>query len=489
MTGLTVLSVASEIYPLIKTGGLADVTGALPLALAAENIAMHSLVPGYPAVLRGLENAEIVLEIADLFGGSARVLAGQANGLELFALDAAHLYDRPGNPYSGPDGRDWPDNAERFAALAQVGAKIAQGAVSGFSPDIVQAHDWQAGLTLAYLRFNDGKRPRGVITVHNIAFAGQFNSDMLERLHLPPAAFATEGLEFHGDISMLKAGLHWADAITTVSPTYAVEIRDPAAGMGFEGLLQARSAVLHGILNGIDTDVWNPAADVLIAAPFSAGKLAGRTRNKAALQRHFGLSPDPKALLLGVVSRLFEQKGLDLLLDCLPLLKACGAQLVLLGSGDRGLEAEFLGAAQRDPTHVGCVIGYDEGLAHQVQAGADAIVVPSRFEPCGLTQLCALRYGAVPVVARVGGLSDTVIDLNEMARAANVATGIQFAPVSREGLAAALRRAAEAWSDRALWRGMQKRGMATDVSWARPAKAYAALFRTLAAGPAPGLGT
>ena len=485
MADLTVLSVASEVYPLIKTGGLADVAGALPLALAKEGIEVHTVIPGYPAVLQALEKAqsrpEVVHSNADFFGGPAQVIAAKVHGLSLLVVDAPHLYARPGNPYLGPDGLDWPDNGLRFAALSWMAAEIGKGTISHMQPDIIHAHDWQAGLALAYQKLGNTRHTPSVMTVHNLAFQGRFPATQLSALRLPTAAFATEGLEFHGDISFLKAGLHYADRITTVSPTYAVEILGSDSGMGFDGLLRARAEVLSGILNGIDTDVWNPAADATLAAPYDAKHVARKALNKQALQKHFGLAHNPKALVFGVVSRLSGQKGLDLLLECLPVAVGLGAQLVVLGAGDKGLEQAFQQAAVEHQGQIGCVIGYNEALAHLVQAGADALLIPSRFEPCGLTQLCALRYGTIPVVARVGGLADTVIDLNEMAKKAGVATGIQFAPVTTNGLTSAIRRTSQAWADRPLWKAMQKRGMLTDVSWAEPAKHYAALYRELVA--------
>ena len=317
------------------------------------------------------------------------------------------------------------------------------------------------------------------MTVHNLSFQGKAPPDLLSRIGLPAHAWSVDGIEFHGSISFLKAGIQFADRITTVSPTYASEIRTPAAGMGFDGLLRARADAVSGILNGIDTSVWNPATDQLIAAPFDANTLSHRTANKIALQERLGLARDESAPMFGVVSRLTWQKGTDLLLDCLPVLRALGAQLALVGSGDNEMETALRVAASAEPDRIGCVFGYDEALAHLVQSGADALLVPSRFEPCGLTQLCALRYGAVPVVARVGGLADTVIDANPAALAAGVATGIQFGTVDADGLEQALRRAVELYRDRSSWRKLQTNGMAADVSWHGPAKQYAALFRGL----------
>ena len=477
---LSVLSVVSEIYPLIKTGGLADVAGALPPALAAHGVAMHSLVPGYPVVLRALEGAKEAARFDELWGGPARLMAGRAAGLDLFVIDAPHLYARPGDPYRGPDGADWPDNWSRFAALSRVAERIARGIVPGYLPDVVHAHDWQAGLAPAYLHYTPGRPVGSVLTIHNLAFQGQYPPWLLGRLGLPAAAWSIGGVEYYGGIGYLKAGVQLADRITTVSPSYAEEIQSAAGGMGMDGLLRQRSAVLSGILNGIDTAVWNPAADPLLPAPFERGKLAGRAASKAALQARLGLAADPGAMLIGVVSRLTWQKGMDLLLAALPSLLGQGAQLALLGSGDAGLQQGFVAAAAAHPGRIGVQVGYDEALAHLIQAGADVAAVPSRFEPCGLTQLCALRYGALPLVSRVGGLTDTVIDASEVAVAAGVATGVMFAPVTLEALEAAIKRTARLWRQQATWRTLQANAMATEVGWERSAGRYAALFRDLA---------
>jgi starch synthase len=479
MTELRVLSVVSEMFPLIKTGGLADVAGALPGALATEGVAVRTLIPGYPAVIGAIAGARPACRVAGLFGGPARVLAARAAGLELLVLDAPHLYARPGNPYVGPDGKDWPDNAPRFAALARAAADIGRGAIAGYRPDVVHAHDWQAGLAPAYLHYRGGRRPGTVMTVHNLAFVGRFPAGLLASLGLPQAAYAIDGVEFHGTISLLKAGLQLADRITTVSPTYAAEIQTPAAGMGFDGLLRARADVLSGIVNGIDTAIWDPAADPAIAARFDRTTPGRRAANKAALQARMGLASDPAAPLFAVISRLTGQKGMDLLLACLPALRALGGQLALLGTGEAAIEAAFRAQAAAAPAQIGCIIGYDEGLAHAIQAGADALLVPSHFEPCGLTQLCALRYGAVPVVARVGGLADTVIDANPAALSAGAATGVQFAPPTAAMLEVALRRTVALYRAPAIWRTLQENGMAADVSWRGPARLYAALYRDL----------
>jgi starch synthase len=481
MMPLRVLSVASEVFPLVKTGGLADVVGALPGALVQEGVNVRTLVPGYPSVIGAIVDARTIHTVPDLFGGEARLLAARSADLDLIVIDAPHLYARPGNPYLGPDGREWPDNAVRFAAVGRIAADIGGGALDGYAPHVVHAHDWQAGLAPAYLHYRSGARSATVMTVHNLAFPGKAPPDLLTQLGLPPQSWAIDGVEFHGTISLLKAGLWYADRITTVSPTYSEEIRTEEAGMGFDGLLRARAGVLSGILNGIDTEIWNPAADPAIETQYDRTTLAKRAMNKAVLRRRFGIAQDGTAPLFGLVSRMAWQKGIDVVLDCLPVLRSLGAQLVVVGAGDAGFESAFQTAAATAPDHIGCVIGYDEGLAHMVQAGADAILVPSRFEPCGLTQLCALRYGAVPVVARVGGLADTVIDANAAALAAGVATGVQFNPTNSGALELALRHTGALYRDASVWRTLQENGMATDVSWRGPASEYAALYRDLVA--------
>jgi starch synthase len=483
MTPVRALSVTSEIFPLIKTGGLADVAGALPAALLAEDIEARTLVPGYPAVLSALGRTEEVLAVPTCYGGPARVLGASVADLDLFVLDAPHLFTRPGNPYVMPDGTDWRDNAFRFAALGRVAAEIGWGAIPGFVPEVVHAHDWQAGLTHAFLHYSERSRPGTIMTVHNLAYPGKFPQELLGEIGLPAHAFTMDSLEFYGGIGFLKAGLRFADRITTVSPTYAREIQQPDAGMGLDGLLRGRSDVLRGILNGIDIREWNPATDPRIPKPYDVTRLADRAANKAALQSRFGLPLRADACLLGVVSRLSWQKGLDLLAANLPLIVSEGMQVVLLGTGEHELQEQYRAAANAHPEQIGVVIGYDEDLAHLIQAGSDALVVPSRFEPCGLTQLCALRYGAVPLVARVGGLADTVTDANDATLADHSATGFQFGPVTSQALADTLRRAHLLFHDKPVWRQLQATGMGVDVSWRTPARQYADLYREVARAP------
>jgi starch synthase len=473
---MKVLSASSEVFPLVKTGGLADVTGALPAALKPHGIDMLSLVPGYPAVMTVLERTQVLHTYADLFGGEVRLVRGVAKGLDIVAVDAPHLYNRSGNIYLGPDGKDWGDNGQRYGALSIAAADLASGTVAGYSADILHAHDWQAALAPVFLRFRGG--PKSVMTVHNIAFQGQFPASLFGSLGLPPAAFSIDGVEFYGNVGFLKGGLACADAITTVSPTYAQEICTPEYGMGLDGLLRARRNVVSGIVNGIDTDVWDPANDDSIQGHYTAKTLDKRSANKRAVEARFKLEPG-EGILHGVVSRLTWQKGMDIFAAGLDALVETGARLALIGTGEAAIEREIMAAADRHPGRIGVLLGYDEALSHLVQAGCDTILVPSRFEPCGLTQLYGLRYGCIPVVARTGGLADTVIDANDAALNSGVATGFQFSPVDQPSLENALSRAARCFDDSATWRKMQARGMESDVSWERSASAYASLYRKL----------
>lgn len=471
---LDVLFVVSECAPLVKTGGLADVAGSLPDALAATGCAVRVLLPAYPGLAERLENCEELLRIDALFGAPASVISGGHGALNCLMLDAPHLFDRAGSIYLGPDGRDWPDNDIRFAALAFAGARIAQGALKdGWQPDIVHCHDWQAGLVPTYLG-DAPSRPPTVLSVHNIAFQGVFPPKALSRLGLSASGFTPEGFEFWGNLSFLKAGLVGADAISTVSETYARELTQPEFGMGLEGVIAARGSDMRGIVNGIDLDVWDPETDSEIL-PFSRKRMKNRKLNRARLVEEFGLD-NQDGLVFGVVSRLTEQKGLDLLLDILPGLIEMSGQLVLLGSGDAALEEAFGAAAAQHPGQVAVTIGYDEALAHRIYAGSDVVAVPSRFEPCGLTQLYALRYGALPLVARTGGLADTVIDANPAALSAGVATGFQFQPGSAAALATAVERACQLHTDGKTWRKMQSNAMAQPVGWEQSAQLYRRLY-------------
>ncbi|MBP2550032.1 starch synthase [Neorhizobium galegae] len=475
---MKVLSVASEIYPLIKTGGLADVAGALPLALKPQGIETRTLVPGYPAVMAALGETTALMHFEDLLGASAQVLEATVAGLDLLVLDAPALFDRAGGPYLDTDGKDYADNWRRFAALSKAGAEIAAGAIAGWQPDLVHVHDWQAGLLPAYLLYGDKPAIPSVMTIHNIAFQGNFSAGIFPELGLPAHAFAVEGIEYYGMVGYLKAGIQTAWAISTVSPSYAEEILTPEFGMGLEGLLNRRTLDLHGIVNGIDTDVWDPAIDPLIHSDYSAADTSARIANKRALESQFGLHEDDDPLFC-VISRLTWQKGMDLVADAVDELVALGGKLAVLGSGDATLVAALREAAARHPGRVAITVGYNEPLSHLMQAGSDAILIPSRFEPCGLTQLYGLRYGCVPVVSRTGGLNDTVIDANPAALASGSATGVSFGPVTLDGLKRAIRRTIRLYREPETWAGLQTQGMHSDVSWDKSAALYAKLYSSL----------
>ncbi|PTE14994.1 glycogen synthase GlgA [Pseudogemmobacter blasticus] len=472
--GGRVLSVASECVPLIKTGGLADVVGALPAALAGAGWDMRVLIPAYRP-LRGMAaDWPEVMRDETLWGGPGRVLEGKVAGVPLLLLDAPHLYDREGGPYSGPGGDYW-DNPQRFAALSWIGARIAREGIEGWRPDILHAHDWQAALAPAYLTYHGSGGCSSVITVHNIAFQGQCPAALLGDLRLPFGAFHPGALEYYGGLSSLKAGLVTADRITTVSPTYAAELMRPEFGMGLQGVIAQRAGVVSGILNGVDLEVWSPEIEPV--NPYSPKAMAGKAAARAALCAEFGLEvPGPLAI---VVSRLTDQKGIDLLPAVLPDFVAAGGGLAVIGTGDPGLEAAMRGLAARFAGRVGVRIGYDEALSHRMFQGADAVLVPSRFEPCGLTQMYGLRYGALPVVSAVGGLADTVINASPAALATGVATGITFWPTDALALGQALRRLVALHGDRKAWGRVQQNAMAAPVGWQTSAAAYAALYEGL----------
>ncbi|MDR7029292.1 glycogen synthase GlgA [Rhizobium rosettiformans] len=474
---MKVLSVASELYPLIKTGGLADVVGALPIALAAHGVETKTLIPGYPAVMKAVKKPKKIHEFDDVLDERASLLEVKHEGLDLLILDCPQLYERSGGPYLDTQGRDYPDNWKRFAVLSKVGAEIAAGVLPGFKPDLVHVHDWQAALVPVYMRYAEAPEVPSLITIHNIAFQGQFGANLFPYLGLPGHAWH-EALEYYGTISYLKSGLTTAHALSTVSPSYAEEILTPEFGMGLDGVIASRAADLYGIVNGIDSEVWDPAADPLLASKYSGSALKKRAGNRAAMVERFGFDGNDGPIFC-VISRLTWQKGLDLLPEVIDEIVNAGGRLAILGSGESGIEAALQSAAAHHRGRVGMVLGYDEGLSHVMQAGSDVILVPSRFEPCGLTQLYALRYGCIPLVARTGGLADTIIDANEAALAAGVATGVQFAPVTSDAFRRAIRRTLRLYSDQRLWSQMQKQGMKSDVSWNRSAVSYVELYQRL----------
>jgi starch synthase len=474
-----VIYASTEVYPALKTGGLADVNAALPRALLDAGADVRLLLPAFPAIESAADDVHQVVHLnAPVGGAKVRVLRGQLAGVPAYLIEAGQLYARPGNPYVDAAGRDWPDGHLRFALLGWVTARFADGSIDGWRPDIVHGHDWHAGLAPAYLAARGGERPASVFTVHNLGYQGAFAAETFRELALPANFFSIHGLEFFGKVNFMKSGLHYADRITTVSPSYVREIQTPEFGFGMDGLLRSRASVLTGILNGVDRAIWDPSTDAYIAERFSLLEPEGKARCKASLRAQLGLASDAGPVF-GVVSRLIAQKGLDLLLAVLPELVGRGGQLALLGSGNDELEAGFRAAAARYPGAVSVRLGYDEPLAHCIIAGSDVILVPSRFEPCGLTQMYALAYGSLPLVRRVGGLADTVCDAGIENLAAGTATGFVFDVASANGLREALSRALALWSDPRQWARVRRAAMLQDFGWGPAARRYLDLYREL----------
>ena len=483
MESLHLLFATSEVFPLIKTGGLADVSGALPAALARLGVEATLLLPGYATVLDSAGSLQQIARLDLPQHGEVRLLQGRLpDGLPLLLIDHAGYYQRAGNPYLGADGHDWPDNALRFGLLSQMAAWLA-GEQSPLPrrPDVLHCNDWQTGLAPAYLRFYDRAHAATVMTIHNLAYQGVFPPTGLGALNLPQESFHLEGLEFHGMLSFLKAGLVYSDRITTVSPSYAREIQQEPLGFGLQGLLHHRREVLTGILNGIDTEEWNPATDARLWATYDAGNLSGKARCKAALQQEMSLALEADTPLLAVVSRIAPQKGLDVVADALPQLMQMGFQFVLLGSGERALETRFRNLAETYPGRVAVRIGYDETLSHRIEAGADVFLMPSRFEPCGLNQMYSQRYGTLPVVAPTGGLLDTVTDATAARLASGEATGFVLERLDAAALRSTLARVNELYRNKEAWLRMQRAAMGRDFGWAARAEEYLALYRNLLA--------
>ncbi|MBI3938035.1 MAG: glycogen synthase GlgA [Betaproteobacteria bacterium] len=467
----------------MKSGGLGDVSMALPGALHRLGVDVRVLVPGYSPLAAAFERAKTVAELphpGGVLAGARLRTARAASGVPLLILDCPEYYRRPGGAYQDARGRDWPDNHLRFGLLSRVAALLSTAATPApWQPHVVHCNDWPTALAPAYAHYAGGARAATVLTVHNLAFQGIFPPHTLAELGLPPQAFAIDGVEYYGKLSFLKGGLFFTDGLATVSPTYAREIQTDESGFGLGGLLRVRSARLIGILNGIDTAAWNPATDAHLAARYDFARIEKKALNKAALQRSLGLAVEAEVPLLGVVSRLTEQKGLDVLAAIAPMLVRLPAQLVMLGSGEKRFEQAVAALARQFPGGVAAVIGFDERLAHLIEAGADIFVMPSRYEPCGLNQMYSLRYGTPPVVRATGGLADTVIDCNPASLADGSATGFVFHELAGAALLAAIGRAVSAWRDRSVWRALQKNGMAQDFSWERSARQYCALYESL----------
>lgn len=471
-----ILFVTSEAYPLIKTGGLADVSGSLPLALEALGHDVRLVMPAYASVLQQLgevpdkkilhSNGAVTVFEAKLPGGSVPVwLVGQDG-----------CFDRPGNPYLDAKGKPWPDNAERFSLLCRMAVEIAMNRLGyNWKPDIVHCNDWQTGLVPALLQ-DEPNRPATIFTIHNLAYQGLFPFEYFKRLALPPRFQSHEALEFYEQLSFIKGGLVYADRINTVSPNYALEIQGKEFGCGMEGLLDRRADRLNGILNGIDTDSWNPASDPLIPSPYDADNLEGKAGNKLALQKRFGLEQNPEVPVLALVGRMVQQKGIDLVIGALPGLLDIPLQLIVLGSGEKKYEQLLKQWERLYPERIALNVGYDEPLAHLIEAGADIFLMPSRFEPCGLNQMYSQCYGTVPIVRRVGGLADTVEDIDADNLIAATASGVVFEKATASALLDAIKRVLALYRNKGLWRQVQQCGMRKDFSWHHSARQYENLY-------------
>ena len=481
---MSILFVSSEAYPLVKTGGLADVAGALPPALLKHGADVRLLMPAYPEALDKVLNRREGRHFGDPFGiGEVSLIDAQMpdSGMPVSFVSCNTLFNRRGGgPYQQASGEEWPDNHARFALLSYVAAQMGIPEEEGaWAPDILHVNDWQCGLVPAYLHYCDAKglkSVKSVYTIHNLRYQGLFDPAIMPIIRLPANAMQVEGVEFHGALSYMKAGINFADAITTVSRTYAKEIQTEEFGYGLEGLLRLRANDLHGIVNGIDYDIWNPTTDRHIAQHYSIENIEAKQRNKMALQQEMGLPRDPDAPLFSFVGRLTEQKGVDLITDNLQQIVDLGGQLVLLGTGEPQYE-ELLRQAADHNDRISARIAYSEELAHRLIAGSDAFLMPSRFEPCGLTQMYALRYGTLPIVRKTGGLADTVTDIN--ATAGPDGDGFAFNEATSGALLEAIRRAAEVYREPSQWRRFQANAMRKDFSWEHSAQDYLRLYEEL----------
>jgi starch synthase len=483
-SSLRVLFVSSEVYPLAKSGGLADVSAALPMALAELGAEMQLLLPGYPAALEVATNRSVELEIADFMdSGVTRLIAARTpdTGLPIWLVDCPALFERSGGLYQDGSGADWPDNAKRFAVLSSAAAWLALGKwVPDWRADVVHANDWHAGLVAPLIANASGKKPGTIFTMHNLAYQGLFPASVFRELGLPPETFDPDGLEFYGKVCFLKAGMRYSDQLTTVSPTYAREILTPEFGYGLEGLLQVRSRDLSGILNGVDYRIWNPSKDPHLANNYDAQDLAAKRHCKTALQRELHLEPVPDVPLVIYISRMTDQKMADSVLEALPAILDRGLQFALLGDGDPSIEERVQNAGRCYAGQVSARIGYQESLAHQFLGGADILLHPARFEPCGLTQLYAMRYGTLPIVRRVGGLADTIVGANEDTMRDGTATGFTFEEATSRDMVSALDRALSIYRQPVVWRKMQRRAMSRDFGWKCSAQRYLELYRRVA---------
>lgn len=486
---MNVLFVTSEVYPLNKTGGLGDVAYSLPHSLVDQGADVRLIIPAYRDLLNQMTSLKLISRL-DIPGNqcihSVRLLEATHPefAFKLYLVDCQALFDRGGNPYIGSDGVDWTDNAERFSVFARVVTLMAMDRCDlGWKADVVQCNDWQSGLVPALLSGYD-QRPKTVFTIHNLAYGGHFSESQYRNLQLPAQFWHIDGVEFYGSFSMLKAGIVYADHVTTVSPTYAKEICTPEFGYGMEGILLNKQDRLTGILNGIDQQHWNPNTDNYLPVAYSLKNVgAGKTASKQALMASFGLTMNSHETLnqplLGMVGRLVEQKGIDLILNSMPeILETTNANFAFLGTGSETYENKLRDAAKKYPDRVFVWIGFSEEKAHLLEAGADMFLMPSRFEPCGLNQMYSLKYGTPPIVHNTGGLADTVINTSSKSLKKKTATGFTFDQASTESFKKAVLTALELFEDKSCWALIVKNGMSLDLSWDSRAKQYMKLFKS-----------
>jgi starch synthase len=472
-----ILFATSEMFPLAKTGGLADVSAALPATLLRLGVDIRTIIPGYPGAIDCLVDRRIIGTLDDIGG---RLIEGRdpCSGLKVYLYDEPALYDRDGSLYQDPNGTDWCDNHRRYAAFCHAASRIARGSAGlGWQPDIVHSNDWHTGLLPAILSAYDAPRPATLFTIHNLAFQGNFDAALAADLGLPNEMLTSDGIEFYGKLSFLKAGLRYADKLTTVSPNYAREVLTPEFGCGMDGLLRARADDLVGILNGVDYTIWDPGTDEALPHRYGVEDLTGKDGCKAAVRGQLGLDPSSAPLLI-FVNRITHQKMADVLLAALPALIGSGIQVAIHGQGDRALEEALLAQAQSHGGRIAVDIGYDEQTARRLTAAADLSLTASRFEPCGLTTMYAMRYGALPVTRHVGGVTDTVVDADEALSGGEEATGFVFAAETVGEMLACVARAGQ-WYGRRDWSRVQKSAMRRDFGWERSAQRYLELYRNL----------
>jgi starch synthase len=467
----SVLFATPECAPLVKTGGLGDVSAALPQALKERGLDVRVLLPGYPAVMAASSGAREIASL-EVLGQPVRLLeAALPTGVPLIIVESAPLYARGGGPYQADDGDDWEDNALRFGVLSKVAGILGSGGSPlAWRPNIVHCNDWPTALAPIYLRALPAPHAATMMTIHNLAFQGVFDLDDMDVLQLPPDVLGMEGIEFYGRASFLKGGIVYADAVTTVSPTYAREIQTKELGFGLEGVLVARADSLYGVLNGIDTETWNPHNDPHLSANYGVLTLERKIANKRALKRRFGLGGGDEVPLLASVTRITHQKGMDLVAQLIPLLADFPAQIVIVGTGDREMVERLQAAQQQFPKTVGLVVGFDEPLAHLVEGGADLFLMPSRFEPCGMNQMYSQRYGTPPIANATGGLVDTISDGE---------TGFLINEPSVPAMIEGIGRAIAAFCDPPQWKRLQTNGMTRDFGWAQSARAYSLIYERI----------